>query len=167
MFAQLLQPEIRELIDNKNFAVLKDVFSNWPAADLAELLSGLDEDEQPVIFRLLPRELSAQTFEHLNIDAQKNLMANLGRKMVAGILNEMSPDDRTALLEELPGKLLNNILSLLSKEERDIAKTLLGYPENSVGRLMTPDYIAVRENLTVSQVLDHIRKKGQIGRAHV
>ncbi|NLV66602.1 MAG: magnesium transporter [Spirochaetes bacterium] len=160
MFAQLLQPEIRELIDNKNFAVLKDVFSNWPAADLAELLSGLDEDEQPVIFRLLPRELSAQTFEHLNIDAQKNLMANLGRKMVAGILNEMSPDDRTALLEELPGKLLNNILSLLSKEERDIAKTLLGYPENSVGRLMTPDYIAVRENLTVSQVLDHIRKKG-------
>jgi magnesium transporter len=160
MFAQLLQPEIRELIDNKNFAVLKDVFSNWPPADLAELLSGLDDDEQPVIFRLLPRELSAQTFEHLNIDAQKNLMANLGRKMVAGILNEMSPDDRTALLEELPGKLLNNILSLLSKEERDIARTLLGYPENSVGRLMTPDYIAVRENLTVSQVMAHIRKEG-------
>lgn len=160
MFAQLLQPEIRELIDSKNFVVLKEVFSHWPAADLAELLSGLDEDEQPVIFRLLPRELSAQTFEHLNIDAQKNLMANLGRKMVAGILNEMSPDDRTALLEELPGKLLNSMLGLLSKEERDIAKTLLGYPENSVGRLMTPDYISVRENFTVSQVLDYIRKKG-------
>ncbi len=160
MFAQLLQPEIRELIDSKNFAVLKDVFSNWTAADLAELLSELDEDEQPVIFRLLPRELSAQTFEHLNFDAQTNLMANLGKKMVAGILNEMSPDDRTALLEELPGKLLNNMLALLSKEERDMAKTLLGYPENSVGRLMTPDYISVRENLSVSQVLDYIRKKG-------
>ncbi len=160
MFAQLLQPEIRELIDNKNFSVLKDVFSTWPAADLAELLSDLDEDEQPVIFRLLPRELSALTFEHLNIDAQKNLMANLGKKMVAGILNEMSPDDRTELLEELPGKLQNSILALLSKDEREVAKTLLGYPENSAGRLMTPDYISVRENLTVSQVLDYIRKKG-------
>ena len=61
--------------------------------------------------------------------------------MVAGILNEMSPDDRTALLEELPGKLLNNILSLLSKEERDIARFPARLPGNSVGRLMTPDYI--------------------------
>lgn len=160
MFAQLLQPEIRELIDNKNFSVLKEVFSNWPAADLAELLSDLDDDEQPVVFRLLPKELSALTFEHLDIDTQKNLLENLGKKMVAGILNEMSPDDRTALLEELPGKLLYNILGLLSREERETAKTLLGYPENSVGRLMTPDCIAVRENLTVSQVLDYIRKKG-------
>mgnify|MGYP001309431200 CR=1 FL=1 len=160
MYAQLLRPEIRELIDNKNFAVLKDVFGNWSAPDLAELLSELGEDEQPVIFRLLPKKLSALTFEHLDFETQRNLMSNLGRKMVAGILNEMSPDDRTALLEELPGKLLNNILALLSKEEREIARTLLGYPENSVGRLMTPDCIAVRENLTVSQVLSYIRKKG-------
>jgi len=160
MYAQLLRPEIRELIDNKNFAVLKDVFGNWSAPDLAELLSELGEDEQPVIFRLLPKKLSALTFEHLDFETQRNLMSNLGRKMVAGILNEMSPDDRTALLEELPGKLLNNILALLSKEEREIARTLLGYPENSVGRLMTPDCIAVRENLTVTQVLSYIRKKG-------
>ena len=160
MFGQLLQPEIRDLIDRKELGILKDVFSHWPAADLAELISEISEEEQPIIFRLLPKDLSALTFEHLNVDVQKNLLTSLGRPDVAEILNDMSPDDRTALLEELPGRFLSQMLALLSREERDVAKTLLGYPENSVGRLMTPDYIAVTKEMTINQVLAHIRKFG-------
>ncbi len=84
----------------------------------------------------------------------------MGNEEVATILNDMSPDDRTALLEELPGTSAKRLIQLLSAEERKIARTLLGYPENSVGRLMTPDYIAVKQDWTVSETLEHIRKFG-------
>src|SRR5262249_32771897 len=77
------------------------------------------------------------------------------------LLNEMSPDDRTMLLEELPATVTRQLLALLTPEERSVASRLLGYPEGSIGRLMTPDYIAVREDWTISQVLDYVRKHGQ------
>ncbi|HOM87032.1 MAG TPA: magnesium transporter, partial [Spirochaetota bacterium] len=161
MIAPLIQPEIKELIDNREFSVLKEVFSEWAPADLAELISELPEDEQIIIFRLLPKQLQSQTFEYLEYDIQEHLLSNLAKKQIADILNEMSPDDRTALFEELPADLLRQMLALLSKEERVTAMTLLGYPENSVGRLMTTDYIAVKENMTIAQVLHYIRKYGK------
>ncbi|HOT20768.1 MAG TPA: magnesium transporter, partial [Spirochaetota bacterium] len=161
MIAPLIQPEIKELIDNREFSVLKEVFSEWAPADLAELISELPEDEQIIIFRLLPKQLQSQTFEYLQYDIQEHLLRNLAKKQIADILNEMSPDDRTALFEELPADLLRQMLALLSKEERVTAMTLLGYPENSVGRLMTTDYIAVKENMTIAQVLHYIRKYGK------
>jgi magnesium transporter len=80
---------------------------------------------------------------------------------VAAVLDEMSADDRTALLEELPGEVTRRLLDLLSPEERAVARSLLGYPEDSIGRLMTPDYLHVREGWTVQQVLDHIRRYGR------
>ncbi len=153
MIAPLIQPEIKELIEKKEFSVLKEVFSEWAPADLAELISELPEDEQVIIFRLLPRQLQAETFEYLDFEVQSHLLGNLAKKQVADILNEMSPDDRTALFEELPADILRQMLALMSKDERIIAMSLLGYPENSVGRLMTTDYIAVKENMTVAQVL--------------
>ncbi len=161
MIAPLIQPEIKELIDNREFSVLKEVFSEWTPADLAELISELPEDEQIIIFRLLPKQLQSETFEYLGYDIQEHLLRNLAKKQIADILNEMSPDDRTALFEELPADLLRQMLALLSKEERITAMTLLGYPENSVGRLMTTDYIAVKENMTIAQVLHYIRKYGK------
>src|SRR5262245_56156768 len=85
----------------------------------------------------------------------------MGKEEVVKIINEMSPDDRTALLEELPSTAVTQLLQLLSPEELAKAKTLLGYPEKSVGRLMTPDFISVKEDWTVQQVLDHIRKVGK------
>src|SRR5436190_17781423 len=80
---------------------------------------------------------------------------------VVSILNEMSPDDRTALLEEMPSAAARQLIRLLTPEERKIATALLGYPENSVGRLMTPDFIAVKDDWTVQQVLDYVREYGQ------
>lgn len=161
MIAPLIHPEIKELIEKREFGVLKEVFSEWSPADLAELISELPEEEQVIIFRLLPKHLQADTFEYLEFEVQEHLLGNLAKKQIADILNDMSPDDRTALFEELPADIVRQMLALLSKEERITAMTLLGYPENSVGRLMTTDYIAVKESMTVAQVLHYIRKYGK------
>ncbi len=108
-------------------------------------------------FAFLPREKAADTFEYLEFDIQQELLKALGKEEVAGILNEMSPDDRTAFLQELPGPLVRQLMELLSPNERSVARNLLGYPPDSVGRLMTPEYIAIRENWTVGQVLEYFR----------
>jgi len=161
MLSQLLQPEIRALLDARDLGTLKEVLSDWTPADIAELISDLPEHEQALIFRILPRDLAADVFEYIDFDMQESLLKGLGKEEVAAILNEMSPDDRTALLEDLPGSVARQMITLLSAEERKVAVKLLGYPEESIGRLMTPDYIAVKPEWTLAEVLDHIRKYGK------
>ncbi|MGC3990900.1 MAG: magnesium transporter [Chthoniobacteraceae bacterium] len=161
MFASLLEPEIKELIEARNFAALREVFADWPPADLAELISDLPEGEQVVVFRLLPQSVASETFEYLSIEAQKHLLQAMGHEETVNLLNDMSADDRTALLEELPPAAVTQLLRLLSPEERAVAQKLLNYPEDSVGRLMTPDFIAVRDQWTVREVLDFIRANGR------
>jgi magnesium transporter len=158
---KILEPEIRSMIDARNFAALREVFREWPPADVAEVILDLPEDEQVIIFRVLPHALAADVFEYLDIDAQQKLLRAMAHEQVGAILNEMAPDDRTALLEELPSAAARQLIQLLTPEERHVATALLGYPEDSVGRLMTPDFIAVREDWTVQQVLDYIREHGQ------
>ncbi len=161
MLSQLLQPEIKSLIDERKLSTLKEVLSDWSPADIAELIAELSENEQAVVFRVLPQELAADTFEYLEFDMQVTLLKAMGKEEVASILNEMSPDDRTALLEDLPSSAARQMMMLLSTEERHIARTLLGYPEDSVGRLMTPDYLAVKPESTIEEVLNYIRKNGR------
>ncbi len=161
MLSQLLQPEIKALIDERKLSTLKEILSDWSPADIAELLSEIPEKEQAIIFRILPNELAADTFEYMEFDNQVNLLKAMGKEDVATILNEMSPDDRTALLEDLPSSAAKQLIMHLSTKEREIAQTLLGYPENSVGRLMTPDYIAVKPQWDMNQTLSHIRKYGK------
>jgi len=161
MLSRLLQPEIKSLIESRELSTLKEVLSEWTPADIAELLGDLPEYEQAVIFRLLPHNLAADVFEHIDFDSQLSLLKGLGKEESAAILNEMSPDDRTALLEDLPGSAARQMIALLSPEERRIAVTLLGYPEDSVGRLMTPDYVDLKPEWTINEVLDHIRKYGK------
>ena len=111
--------------------------------------------------RVLPHALAADVFEYLDFDAQQKLLRAMAHEQVVAILNEMSPDDRTALLEELPSAAARQLIRLLTPQERQIAQSLLGYPEGSVGRLMTPDFIAVHDDWTVQQVLDFVREHGQ------
>src|SRR5204863_3789507 len=118
-------------------------------------------DEQVIIFRVLPAALAADVFEYIGVEEQQNLLRAMAHEQVATILNEMSPDDRTALLEEMPGEAARKLIKLLTPEERRVAQALLGYPEGSVGRLMTPDFIAVHEDWSVQQVLDFIREYGR------
>ncbi len=161
MFGALIQPEIRALINEGNFHDLKKIFVDWAPVDLAELISDLPEEERVVIFRLLPSELATDTFEYLDLDNQQHLLRAMGQEEVVAVLNAMSPDDRTAFLEELPSNIVTQLLRLLTPEERAIAQTLLNYPEESVGRLMTPDFLAVRDEWTIGEVLDYIRIHGE------
>src|SRR5258708_9486893 len=161
MFAQLLGPEIQSLIEQKDFAALKEIFREWPPADMADLIADLPVEDQVILFRILPHDLAGDTFEYLSRDAQKCLLKAMGKEEVVKVINEMSPDDRTALLEELPGSAVKELLRLPSPQELQFAQTLLGYPEKSVGRLMTPDFIAVKEDWTVKDVLNHVREHGR------
>ena len=161
MVGKLLAPEIKSMIDARNFGALRELFSDWPPADVADVILDLPEDEQVIIFRVLPAALAADVFEYIGIEEQQNLLRAMAHEQVVGILNEMSPDDRTALLEEMPSAAARQLIRLLTPEERRVAQTLLGYPEGSVGRLMTPDFIPVHEDWTVKEVLDFVREYGR------
>jgi magnesium transporter len=161
MVGKIVQPEIRSLIDARNFGALRELFAEWPPADIAECITDFSEDEQVIVFRVLPHDQAADVFEYLDVEAQQKLLRAMAHEQVVGILNEMSPDDRTALLEELPSAAARQLIKLLTPEERRIARALLGYPEGSVGRLMTPDLIAVDAGWSVKEVLDYVRENGQ------
>lgn len=161
MLSMLISPEIKELIQNRQFLELKEILIDWTPADIADLIITLTENEKVLLFRLLPKELAADVFEYLDYDTQIDLIHSMSHEKIAELLNEMSPDDRTALFEEMPPNVVKQMLNYLSFEERKIAQQLLGYPENSVGRLITPDYISVKENWTVQETLDYIRKYGK------
>ncbi len=148
-------------IHQRNWPALKGVVPYLDPSELADLLHELPPHEQAVFFRLLPETVAAQSFEHLDAEQQQQLMEQLGQREVATLLNGLAPDDRTALLEELPSQVLYQTLNLLTDDERAIASSLLGYAEGSIGRRMTPYYLAVRPEQTVRQVLEHIRTKGQ------
>jgi len=158
---KLLTPEIQSLIEARNFGALRQLFMDWPPADVAEVIGDLPENERVIIFRVLPAALAADVFEYLDVETQQELLRAMAHEQVVAILNEMSPDDRTALLEEMPSAAAREMIRLLTPEERHIAIALLGYPEGSVGRLMTPDFIAVHEDWTVQEVLDFIREHGR------
>jgi magnesium transporter len=154
-------PEIESLIAERKLSILKEILNDWTPADIADLIIQLPEKEQVIVFRLLPIELATDTFEHLEFETQMELLKAMGKGEVTAILNDMSPDDRTALLEELPSSAAKQLIQLLSAEERKIAQTLLGYPENSVGRLMTPDYIAAKPDWTIAETLKYVRENAE------
>jgi len=160
MLKELLKPEIQELIEQNDWQILKEALSPWPAPDIADLLINLTEDDMVILFRLLPRQLAADVFSELNTDAQMTLLQQLSNNHIQDIISELPPDDRTEIFGELPAKITRRLLNLLSPEDRKESLKLLGYPENSVGRLMTPDYVAIHPYWTVSQSLEHIRKFG-------
>jgi magnesium transporter len=161
MIGNLLGPEIKELIEARNFTALRDLLAGFSPADIGEILTEVPDEDRAIAFRLLPHDQATEVLEYLEPDAQHAVIKAMGHETAARILNDMSPDDRTALLEELPGAAVAQLLTLLSPEERAVAQTLLNYPEGSVGRLMTPDFISVRPHWSIQQVLDYIREHGR------
>ena len=159
MIGNLLAPELKEMIQRRDFAQLRDILCNFLAADIAEIFVDLQPGDEAVLLRLLPREMAAEVFEYLPLEDQEKLLHALGSEQVAQILNDISPDDRTRLLEELPAAATQKLLSLLSPEERKVATQLLGYPENTIGRRMTPEYVAVQQNWTVAEVFAQLRRE--------
>ncbi len=146
--------------NSKDFAGLRELTRNWRAGDLADVMEPLSAEKEAIVFRLLPREQAAAVFTYLPEERQNQLLRAMGHKQVASMLNAMPPDDRTRLLEELPAEATQQLLNSLSARERTVASQLLGYGEHSVGRLMTPDFVRIRPQWTISRALQHIRQYG-------
>jgi len=151
--------ELNNAVEEGNLFRIKSLLNSMQAPDISDFLETLDDVEQvATLFRLLKKELAIDVFEHLEFDEQELLLSNLKRERVIEILEEMDPDDRTELFEEMPAKIVKKYLSHLSPAERSVATKLLGYPDDSVGRLMTTDYVAFRPNLTVTEALVKLRE---------
>ncbi|MBU6326722.1 MAG: magnesium transporter [Verrucomicrobia bacterium] len=149
------------LLTERRFLEIKGMLSSMPPADAVEAMEDLEPVQQAVLFRLLPTDQAAVMFEYLPVESQEKLLHAMGNEEAAKILNAMAPDDRTALLEELPTQVCARLVDSLSPSERAIALKLLDYPEDSIGRLMTSEYLVIRDSWTVSQVLEHIRRYGR------
>jgi magnesium transporter len=153
--------DVRKLIAAGKQQELKDLLTNWTPEELVSLCDEIELEEAVPVFKAIDRERAFLTFENLEVNQQISLLDILPNRLLSLILNDMSADDRTALLEELDPEHLNQLLQILTLREKQIAISLLGYPEDSIGRLMTPDYLTVREHWTVKEVLNHIRENGE------
>src|SRR4051812_38759117 len=152
--------EIAALLARKDFAGVKAALATWLPSDVAPTLAELPIEQLAALFRGCTKELSAAVFAYLDQTSKQKLLKALTQAQVAALLNELPDDDRTAFLNELPLDLAMQMLSLLSPEERRVAQDLLAYPEHSVGRMMTLDYVAVRPEWTVGEALNYIRGHG-------
>ena len=160
MLEKLLLPEIRELIANKDEETLRETLNRWPPSEVVELFGDLSDEDDLAGMRMLRGPQRARVFEYLDRASQRKLVANLSEEDVRSLLSDIADDDRTALLAEFSATDRERLLRLLSEEQRAIAESLLQYPNGSVGRLMTPHFVAVRSHWTVQHVLDHIRQHG-------
>ncbi len=160
ILTQLLGPDILEMVKQKDWQGVKNALMLWPAPDIADFIASRQEPEVVILFRLLPRDLQSEVFAEFDPDTQLTLLKNLSDEQVKVLMAELAPDDRTELFEDLPPDLIQRALNLLSPEDRRETLLALGFPENSVGRLLTPDYVAVFSHWTVHQALEHIRKNG-------
>lgn len=161
MLGHLLKPEYEELIRKKDWESLRIAFEEVDPADIAEILEDLPAEDSGVIFRILPRNVAGVAFEYLPLDQQTEIVQTLGSEQLKNVLNEMAPDDRTRLFEELPAEVTKRALEQLSADELKVARALLGYPENTAGRYMTPEYMALKPSMTAHEAIEAIRKTGR------
>lgn len=161
MIGSLLQADFEEIIKAKNWDELREVLTELDPPDIADLIIDLPSEEEGIIFRLMPREKASVVFGYLPGEVQRGLMKSLNHEQLQAIVNEMSPDDRTRFLEELPAEVTRTLLETLSPEELKTARQLLGYPEGTAGRYMTPEYVAVPPDITCREALERIRNTGR------
>ncbi len=159
--ANLLVPEIASLLDAGEFREVRDALRSLPSADAAEIIAALDGPQPAIAFRVLPRDEAAEVFSELAPETQEALIERLGDERASRVIEEMDPDDRARLLDELPSEVARAIMNRLTPETRAITAAILGYPAESVGRLMTPDYVRVRPDWTVQRAIEHIRQWGR------
>lgn len=162
MLMQLIKPEFEELIQSKDWVALKDVLADVPAADIADLLVELDGDVAIVIFRLLKKPLAADVFSELPSGKGVELLELFNRQQLSDVMVNLEPDEQVSLMEELPGHLTQRVMNSMNLEDQKQVKKLLGYPEESVGRLMTPRYVRVKTDWTIERSMKHIRKYAEV-----
>ncbi len=162
MLVQLIKPEFQELIEVKDWVGLKEVLADVPAVDIAELLVELDGSIAVVVFRLLKKPVAADVFAELPSAKGVELLELFNRQQLSDVMSNLEPDEQVALMEELPGHLTQSVMNSMKPEDQKQIKKLLGYPEDSVGRLMTPRYVRVKSDWTIDRSMEHIRKYAKI-----
>ncbi len=152
---------IDELISRKDWWKLKDYLKDIPAVDIAEVLEDMDPHVAVVVFRLLFKPKAAEVFSHIGSQKGMELLRTFSTRQLSDVMDNLEPDDRVAFMEELPGKLTLHVLSLLKPENREQVQKLLGYPEESVGRLMTTKFVRLKSDWTIERSMAHIRVFGK------
>jgi magnesium transporter len=150
---------IHDLIQARNWNSLRRILAPLPPDGISELLTDFSKTERMLLFRCLGREQAADAFSFLDDELQEQLLVELTDRETRDVLANMSPDDRTALLEEMPAPVTQKLLNYLSPEDRKEALMLLGYPEDSVGRLMSPDFAAVRSDQSLPAAMASIKRQ--------
>jgi magnesium transporter len=153
--------ELEILLKDKQYRKLKDILTPLEPADIAEILYEFPPVTRVLLFRLLPKDLAIDVFEMMEGAEREELLHHSTDEEIKEIIEEMSDDDRTALFDELPAKTVKKLLLQLSPDERKVANTLLNYPDDSAGRIMTPEYVDLKENMTAEEAVERIRKNAR------
>ncbi|HBX66888.1 MAG TPA: magnesium transporter, partial [Balneolaceae bacterium] len=161
MFVQLIKPEFEELIASKDWVTLKEVLNDVPAVDIADLLLELDGNIAVVVFRLLKKPVAADVFAEMPSSKGIELLELFNKQQLSDVMSNLEPDEQVSILEELPGHLTQRVMNSIETEDQKQLKKLLGYPDESVGRLMTPRYVRIKSDWTIKRSMKHIRKYGE------
>ncbi len=159
---ELVRSQLQALLEQNNYQGAKALLVPVQPADIAEAIEGLPDTMQALAFRLLSKSEAIEVYENLDSSIQQTLIEDFKRQDVIEIVDKMSPDDRARLFDELPAKVVRQLLQQLSAQERQATALLLGYEAGTAGRAMTPEYIALKENWTVEQALNHIRRLASV-----
>jgi magnesium transporter len=155
-----LKEQFEALMLREDKLEIQEFLNNQNISDVAELVDEFQDYESQILANMSIHR-AASVFKIIDLPAQKRIINDLPPFKTAELLNELPADDRTAFLEELPNNVVRELIKLLNPEERKVTLSILGYPENSIGRLMTPDYVYIYPNNTVTEVFETIRKYGK------
>ena len=154
---ELVRTQLQMLLEQENFQGAKQVLVPVQPVDIADAIEGLPDALQVIAFRLLSKAEAIEVYEYLDSSVQQSLIEEFKRQEVLDIVDKMSPDDRVRLFDELPAKVVRRLLAQLSPQERQATAQLLGYEADTAGRIMTPEYISLKESLTLGETLERIR----------
>lgn len=152
--------EIKDLIQSKQYSRLRLELEEWNEADIASVLEELPNEELIKVFRILPKSIAADVFAYLSIEVEQMIITSLTDREAANIINNLMADDATDLMEEMPANVVKRILANTTSETRRDINHLLRYPEDSAGSIMTVEFVDLKDNLTVEQAIERIRKTG-------
>ena len=157
---EIMEKALLMMLEEKKYLTLREMLSTMNPSDVAGLFADLEENRIPLVFRLLPKELAAETFVEMEPDAQELLIRNFSDNELKEIVDELYVDDAADLVEEMPANVVKRILKQADPEMRKSINQILRYPENSAGSLMTTEYVALRPQMTVEEAILRIRRQG-------
>ena len=157
---EIVQRAILAMLEDKKYATLRDILATMNPSDVAGLFQDLEEKQIPVMFRLLPKELAAETFVEMEPDDQELLIRGFSDNELKEVLDELYVDDAADLVEEMPANVVKRILKNVDPEMRSSINQILRYPEYSAGSIMTTEYVSLRPHMTVEEAILRIRRQG-------